>query len=296
MEDIEMSKKCFFCNDGVLYPDTVAECPKCSNYLRKANIEGNSYQKEPGSSRQNSYHKDPYSEYHNTDNNSDAAYRKQDSSTAKIEPETACENTQENMGYSSLDAYSQYQTNSFNNQNESRALKKKARSVDVEGIVKNVMQEDIPSFKISRWFEALFMGVPYVNNNVRNIFQLYQSQVFDSQDCETCRDIIVYGKLTHGRMPENNKARVWGKEDGRGAVRAYKIQNLNSGTEVGVNLGISSGLAWVITVLLLAVIGFIGYQASKVNWTDVFVNILIIVVIAFIAISWVKSKFSRKRR
>lgn len=135
----------------------------------------------------------------------------------------------------------------------------------VRGIVRNFNEQEIPTFFITKVYRTIFMGLPYVNSNIVNTFQIYDQWTSDRGE-----EVVVYGKIVNGQIPENNIVQVWGKRKSNGTIVAKKIKNETTNTFLRINHSIS-GVG--ILILILGLIGLL-FLITQINWVGLIVGIL----------------------
>lgn len=89
----------------------------------------------------------------------------------------------------------------------------------------------------------------------------------------TCDQVIVYGKLNNGAVSENNDVEVYGRRDANNNIIAKTIKNKASGTTITPIRTIGQGVVWLITAIVIALIGLMiaGLGVEGVIWTVVIV-------------------------
>jgi len=121
------------------------------------------------------------------------------------------------------------------------------------GITKNISVDNEKKSFLSKWFRALFTGVPFTIDDEITMFQVfpdYSGTALNSLG-NACDQVIVYGKLNHGAISENNDVEVYGRRDSNNNIIAKKIKNKASGTVVSPKNSLGAGAVRVITVILL---------------------------------------------
>jgi hypothetical protein len=276
----DLAKKCINCDNNEVYEDNVAKCPRCGNFLRKVDesgfknntiIDGNTIQSD-----------DPYANFysedipkdHNNDDNKGFEKRMEGIFDVDDIP-TKTEKTKQEQKKSSTRTIDMTQSEN----KESKASVKPNEPI-AEGIVKNFFEQEIPTFFVTKVARTLFRGLPYVHSNVVNTFQLYSGWGMNDGDNNNGEEVIVYGKIAKGKLPENNRVKVWGKWSKSGSIVATKIKNETSNTWVQINHSIHPAIIWLIVALLV----FIIYKISQINWGNVFSHILAAIMLILIVI------------
>lgn len=121
------------------------------------------------------------------------------------------------------------------------------------GIVKNLVVDKQERSFISRWFRALFTGTPYLMDDEITMFQIFPDYTGTSLTASgnACDQVIVYGKLNHGAVNENNEVEVYGRRDLSNNIIAKTIKNKASGTVCSPKRTISCLMAWLITLIVV---------------------------------------------
>lgn len=123
---------------------------------------------------------------------------------------------------------------------------------DVEGNVRNYKEEECKSFIMERWFRTLFTMVPFTTDDTVHTFQVYQGWNAANTSNAVCDEVIVYGKITRGKINIDNTVRVWGKRDKSNSIVVTKIYNVSSDTNLNIRYGVSPALAWMITIFIIS--------------------------------------------
>lgn len=185
-------------------------------------------------------------------------------------------------------------TNSGNNYAPAPAVKAPAASSlpASAGIAKNIMSDNQKKSFFSKWFRALFSGVPYTFGDDITMLQVYPDYTGSALNASgnACDQVIIYGKLNSGIISENNNIEVYGRRDSHNNIIAKRIVNKASGTTVTPTGAISSGIVWLITLLILVpLVSFLvaGFQSIL----SVVGIILVIAIIIFVI-----RLFSRAKR
>ncbi len=124
------------------------------------------------------------------------------------------------------------------------------------GITKNIRVDNQNRSFLSKWFRALFIGIPFTLDNDVTMFQVFPDFTGMSLNAlgNACDQVIVYGKLNNGVVSENNDVEVFGRRDSKNNIIAKVIKNKASGTTITPTRSIGQGFVWLITAIILALI------------------------------------------
>lgn len=127
------------------------------------------------------------------------------------------------------------------------------------GIIKNLVIEKQERSFISRWFTTLFTGTPYLMDDEITMFQIFPDYSGTSLNASgnACDQVVVYGKLNHGAVNENNEVEVYGRRDLRNNIVAKTIRNKASGTVCSPRRTISFLMAWILTLIAIPIVFFV---------------------------------------
>lgn len=130
------------------------------------------------------------------------------------------------------------------------------------GITKNISIDNQKKSILSKWFRALFTGIPFTLDDDVTMFQVFPDFTGTSLNAlgNACDQVIVYGKLNNGAVSENNDVEVYGRRDANNNIIAKTIKNKASGTTIMPARTIGQGVVWLITaivVVLLAMMIFV---------------------------------------
>lgn len=143
------------------------------------------------------------------------------------------------------------------------------------GITKNITVDEQKDPFIVKWFRSLFMGVPFAFDDEVTMFQVFPDYTGTSTTASgyACDQVIVYGKLNHGAVSDNNEVEVYGHRDSSNNIVAKVIKNKASGTTVSPNRSMSPAAVWVITLLVLFLVGgaVLGLGPVGIVWAIVLV-------------------------
>lgn len=143
------------------------------------------------------------------------------------------------------------------------------------GITKNISVDKQKRSALVKWFSALFTGIPFALDDDVTMFQVFPDFTGTSLNAlgNACDQVIVYGKLNNGAVSENNDVEVYGRRDSNNNIIARTIENKASGTTVTTRRTISQGVAWLITVLVIALLAVIisGLGVEGIIWTVVII-------------------------
>ncbi len=121
------------------------------------------------------------------------------------------------------------------------------------GIVRNYATNEHRKTFVSKWFSALFKGIPFTTGNQVTTFQVFPDYTGTSRNVlgNACDQVIIYGKITPGMISDNNDIEVYGKRDSNNNVQAKYIKNKATGTNISPVGSMSCGIVWCITLLML---------------------------------------------
>lgn len=163
--------------------------------------------------------------------------------------------------------------NTGNNTNVTSQSNTVSTQYATSGITKNITVDSQKRSFLTKWFSALFKGIPYTLDDDITMFQVfpdYTGTALNSMG-NACDQVIVYGKLNNGAVSENNDVEVYGRRDSNNNIIAKTIRNKASGTTISPMRCIDAGIARVITlvvaVLLFALISALGVEG--IIWTVV---------------------------
>lgn len=124
------------------------------------------------------------------------------------------------------------------------------------GITKNISIDNQKKSILAKWFRALFTGIPFTLDDEITMFQVFPDYSGTSLNSlgNACDQVIVYGKLNHGAISENNDVEVYGRRDSNNNIIAKTIRNKASGTTVSPMRTLGVGAVWAITAILLCLI------------------------------------------
>lgn len=122
------------------------------------------------------------------------------------------------------------------------------------GITKNIMVDNQKRSILTKWFRALFTGIPFTLDDDVTMFQVFPDFTGTSLNSlgNACDQVIVYGKLNNGAVSENNDVEVYGRRDSNNNIIAKVIKNKASGTTITPTRSIGQGVVWLITAIVLA--------------------------------------------
>lgn len=139
------------------------------------------------------------------------------------------------------------------------AAKRSGAQPATAGITKNISVDKQKRSALVKWFSALFTGTPFALDDDVTMFQVFPDFTGTSLNAlgNACDQVIVYGKLNNGAVSENNDVEVYGRRDSNNNIIARAIENKASGTTITPRRTISQGVAWLLTVLVIAVLAVI---------------------------------------
>lgn len=143
------------------------------------------------------------------------------------------------------------------------------------GITKNIMLDNQKRSILSKWFRALFAGIPFTLDDDVTMFQVFPDFTGASLNAlgNACDQVIVYGKLNNGAVSENNDVEVYGRRDSNNNIIAKVIRNKASGTTITPTRSMGQGTVWFITAIVLALIFMMvsGLGIEGIIWAVVIV-------------------------
>lgn len=143
------------------------------------------------------------------------------------------------------------------------------------GITKNISVDNQKKSILTKWFRALFSGVPFTLDDDVTMFQVFPDFSGTSLNAlgNACDQVIVYGKLNNGAVSENNDVEVYGRRDANNNIIAKTIKNKASGTTITPIRTIGQGVVWLITAIVIALIGLMiaGFGVEGIIWAVVIV-------------------------
>ena len=134
------------------------------------------------------------------------------------------------------------------------------------GITKNITTDNQKRAFITKWFRALFSGIPFTVDDDITMFQVFPDFSGTSVNAlgNACDQVLVYGKLNNGIISENNDVEVYGRRDSQGNIVAKTITNRATGTTIKPQRSLSAAVVWCITLAVLGVIiGFVSAAGIK---------------------------------
>lgn len=143
------------------------------------------------------------------------------------------------------------------------------------GIIKNISVDNQKKSILTKWFRALFTGIPFTLDDDVTMFQVFPDFTGTSLNAlgNACDQVIVYGKLNNGAVSENNDVEVYGRRDANNNIIAKTIKNKASGTTIAPVRTIGQGVVWFITAIVVAllVIMISGLGVEGIIWTVIIV-------------------------
>lgn len=143
------------------------------------------------------------------------------------------------------------------------------------GITKNISVDNQKKSILSKWFRALFAGIPFTLDDDVTMFQVFPDYSGTSLNAlgNACDQVIVYGKLNNGAVSENNDVEVYGRRDTNNNIIARMIKNKASGTTIEPVKTIGQGVVWFITAIIVGVLAMIiaGLGIEGIIWTVVII-------------------------
>lgn len=169
------------------------------------------------------------------------------------------------------------------------------------GVTKNITVDNRKRSILTKWFAALFKGIPFALDDDITIFQVFpdfSGTALNSMG-NACDQVIVYGKLNNGTISENNDVEIYGRRDSNNNIIAKTIRNRASGTTISPMRCMETGMVWVITLIVAALIFalIMGLGIEGIIWTLIVVLCLTnlpVVLKIFSAIFGVLFSFFRR--
>ena len=124
------------------------------------------------------------------------------------------------------------------------------------GITKNIVMDTQEEPVAVKWFNAFFRGIPFSFDNEITMFQVYPDCTGSGVNAlgNACDQVVVYGKVAHGAISENNDVEVYGYRDSNNYVVAREVRNMASGVKVTPTHAMSAVTVRVITLAVLILI------------------------------------------
>lgn len=143
------------------------------------------------------------------------------------------------------------------------------------GITKNIMLDNQKRSILYKWFRALFTRIPFTLDDDVTMFQVFPDYSGTSLNSlgNACDQVIVYGRLNNGAISENNDVEIFGNRDTNNNIIAKTIRNKASGTTIVPMRTLNTGVVWLITVIVFALIimAIMGLGVEGIIWTVVLI-------------------------
>jgi len=143
------------------------------------------------------------------------------------------------------------------------------------GIIKNISVDKQKKSILTKWFRALFSGIPFTLDDDVTMFQVFPDFTGTSLNAlgNACDQVIVYGKLNNGAVSENNYVEVYGRRDTNNNIIAKTIKNKASGTTITPAGTIGQGFVWFITAIVVALLAIMisGLDVEGIIWTVIII-------------------------
>ena len=143
------------------------------------------------------------------------------------------------------------------------------------GITKNITVDNQKKSMLAKWIRALFTGIPFTLDDDVTMFQVFPDFTGTSLNAlgNACDQVIVYGRLNNGAVSENNDVEVYGRRDSNNNIIAKTIKNKASGTTISPMRTLSQGVVWLITAVVIALVGAMiaGLGLEGVIWAVVII-------------------------
>lgn len=141
------------------------------------------------------------------------------------------------------------------------------------GITKNITVDNQKKSILTKWFRALFTGIPFTIDNDITMFQVFPDYTGTSLNAmgNACDQIIVYGKLNNGSISDNNDVEIFGRRDSNNNIVAKTIKNKASGTIIKPMRTLNAGVVWILTLLVLVLVAaaVMTLGVTGIIWTGV---------------------------
>lgn len=252
-----MGKKCINCDNKEIYKNNIALCPVCGNYLKMVKEE-----------ILDNY--DPYASFYEQ-RNQQIDYDINEKTERKSIIDSI--NFEEELGDDDITIEYKDKVNKHQKKNLKFQISKNKINTNklevLEGVVRNYLEQEVPTFMVAKIVRCLFYQIPYVHSNVNNTFQIYEDW-----ESSTAVEIMIYGKIARGKILDNNRVKVWARRTKSGTYIATKIYNESTNSYIKINHAINSVTMWFVLIVLIILI----YQLFKLNWFDIFISIVIFIV------------------
>lgn len=252
-----MGKKCINCDNKEIYKNNIALCPVCGNYLKMVNEEILDDH-------------DPYASFYER-RNQQIDYDINEKTERKSIIDSI--NFEEELGDDDITIEYKDKVNKHQKKNLKFQIPKNKINTNklevLEGVVRNYLEQEVPTFMVAKIVRCLFHQIPYVHSNVNNTFQIYEDW-----ESSTAVEIMIYGKIARGKILDNNRVKVWARRTKSGTYIATKIYNESTNSYIKINHAINSVTMWFILIVLIILI----YQLFKLNWFDIFISIVMFIV------------------
>ncbi len=154
-------------------------------------------------------------------------------------------------------------------------VKTSGRQPITTGITKNISVDNQKKSVLTKWFRALFTGIPFTLDDDVTMFQVFPDFSGTSLNSlgNACDQVVVYGKLNNGAVSENNDVEVYGRRDSNNNIVAKMIKNKASGTTITPARTINQGVVWFITVIIVGLLATViaGLGVEGVIWAVVII-------------------------
>ena len=135
------------------------------------------------------------------------------------------------------------------------------------GITKNISVDNQKKSILTKWFRALFTGIPFTLDDDVTMFQVFPDFSGTSLNAlgNACDQVIVYGKLNNGAVSENNDVEIYGRRDANNNIIAKTIKNKAR--------TIGQGVVWFITAIVVALLAMMisGLGVEGIIWTVIII-------------------------
>lgn len=143
------------------------------------------------------------------------------------------------------------------------------------GITKNISVDNHKKSILTKWFRALFTGIPFTLDDEVTMFQVFPDFSGSSVNAlgNVCDQVLVYGKINNGVVSENNDVEVYGHRDANNNIIAKTIKNKASGATITPERTIYQGMVWIITVIVVALMAIMisSLGAEGIIWAVIII-------------------------
>ncbi len=142
-----------------------------------------------------------------------------------------------------------------------------------EGITKNIHVDTRPQAFLVKWIRALASGIPFAWHDDVTTFQVFPDPSGPATTLQgnACDQVILYGRVPGGSIVEDYEVEIYGRRDSKNNIIAHSIRNRASGTVVVPEAVLSSTWVWIISLVMLALLGVVAtvYGVAALVWAAV---------------------------